>query len=228
MHTRLTCMNGKYFALVGDLVGSRKQPSRSNLAVQVEHVLHTVNHHFRPVFLAPLETTRGLDEVSALLHEPDRAFDIVYFVNLLLWPAMFRFGLGNGTIDVWGSSGRASDMDGPAFHYAADALDRGSHEDILFSVNLHLSRTDTEHLIEASGILSQAVMRDWTPKIARAIREYRPLNGASPTQKQVAAQIGQSQQALSQAIRSGHLSELTMARNAIQHALSSCAHTYSG
>lgn len=216
-------MNGSYFALVGDLVKSRERPNRSALAEQIEDVIREVNRLFAHDFVAPIETTRGLDEVSALLHAPDNAFDIVYSVNLLLWPAMFRFGLGSGGIDVWGQSGRASDMDGPAFHHAADALARGRHNGIPLSVNIHLLQTATERLIEASGILSQAVMREWTPKTARAIRTYRPISGASPTQRQVAAQLGQTQQALSEAIRSGHLRELTVARTAIQSALSSHA-----
>lgn len=219
----LTHMDGNYFALVGDLIKSRKQPNRLALAKQIEDVLQKINRLFAKDLVAPLETTRGLDELSALLRTPDHAFDIVYSMNVLLWPSMFRFGLGSGGIDVWGDDGRASDMDGPAFHLAADALARGRHGDTPFAVNIHALSDTTQNLIEASGQLSQAVMRDWTPKTARAIRTYRPISGASPTQKQAAAQLGHSQQALSEAIRSGHLHELTVTRTAIQSALSSNA-----
>lgn len=214
-------MTTKYFALVGDLTKSRKQTGRRLLAEQIEDVILLVNEHFAQDLLAPLETTRGLDEVSSLLREPTHAFDIVRSVNLMLWPATFRFGLGEGTIDVWGHSGRASDMDGTAFHRAADALERGRKSDTLFSVNIHSLPHETEGLIEAAGRLYQAVMRDWTASSARAIRAYRPVARQTETltQGQVAARLGQSQQAVSDAVRRGHLEELTSAEGAIRQAL---------
>jgi hypothetical protein len=214
-------MMAKYFALVGDLAKSRKQTERPVLAEQIEEVIRLVNDRFAQDFLAPLETTRGLDEVSSLLKEPIHAFDIVRSVNVLLWPATFRFGLGEGTVDVWGNNRRASDMDGPAFHRAADALERGRKSDTIFSVDMYDLPHVTTSLIEASGRLYQAVMRDWTASSARAIRIYRPVDrqAGTLTQERVAAHLGQSQQAVSDAIRRGHLEELTSAEDAIRLAL---------
>ena len=214
-------MTTKYFALVGDLIKSRMQSNRSALAEQIEDVIWQINEHFAPDIVAPLETTRGLDEVSSLLQEPTHAFDIAFALNLSLWPAMFRFGLGDGDIDVWGKSGRASDMDGSAFHHAAEALALGRDRDISFTTNIQGLPHATQSLIEAAGVLHQAVMRDWTPKSAEVIRIYRPLSGENPTQEQVAAQLDQSQQAISDAIRRGHLSDLTLAQDAIRLVLGS-------
>lgn len=221
IRSKLGLMTTRYFALVGDLTKSRKQSNRSALAEQIEDVIRQINERFASNFVASLETTRGLDEVSSLLQEPTHAFDIAFAINLSLWPAMFRFGLGDGDIDVWGKSGRASDMDGSAFHHAAEALARGRSRDIPFSINIQGLPNAAGSLIEAAGVLHQAVMRDWTSKSADVIRIYRPLSGENPTQEQLAARLGQSQQAISEAIRRGHLSELTLAQDTIRVVLGS-------
>ncbi len=195
---------------------SRRQLNRLTLANTIEDNIWLINKRFAPNFVAPLETTRGLDEVSSVLQEPTHAFDIAFAMNLSLWPAMFRFALGEGDIDVWGKSGRASDMDGSTFHHAAEALARGRSRDIPFAVNIQGLPHAAGSLIEATGVLHQAVMRGWTSKSAEVIQIYRPLSGENPTQEQVATQLGQSQQAISEAIRRGHLSELALAQDTIR------------
>lgn len=213
----------RYFALIGDLTRSRRKAERALLAEHIEAMKRQVNDRFAHAFVAPLETTRGLDEVSSLLQRPAHAFDIVSSVNLLLWPATFRFALGEGTVDVWGHSGRASDMDGPAFHHAADALTRGRNKNLLFSVKVQDLSPGLGDLLEAAASLHHAVTHDWTANIARTIQLYRPGTGETPTQEQVATQLGQTQQAVSDAVRRGHLTELTSIEYAVRQVLSSYA-----
>jgi len=112
------------YALIGDLVQSRREHQRAALAQQIEHALRTANEQFITDWIAPLETTRGLDEVSSLLRTPRHAFDAAMTVNLHVWPARFRFALAHGSVDVGDPGDPASDFDGPAFHRAADSLDR--------------------------------------------------------------------------------------------------------
>ena len=56
-----------HYALVGDLIESRKAPARRELAANVEAALAGLRERFAGAWVAPMVTTRGLDEVSSVL-----------------------------------------------------------------------------------------------------------------------------------------------------------------
>lgn len=218
-------------ALVADMKASRRQADRVGLAERVEGVLGEVNRRFRPFLQAPLETTRGLDEVSAIIHGTcgggggrgggeSIAWAVAVLVNVGLWPVVMRFGVGRGVLDVGKQSTRAGEADGPAFHRAADALARCQEEDGTFRLN-HGAFTEMPGpgvaLIEAAADAHAALMAGWSPGVARVQQEAqlhllkhvlwdrvwpegdRPM----PTQAEVAASLGVTQQAVSAAYRRG-------------------------
>src|SRR5437899_7796707 len=110
------------FVLVGDMIRSRAVRERRKMAQRVEAQIRLVNRRWRDAWVAPLTTTRGIDEFSGVLREARPAFDIFVFLNAALHPARFRAALASGTVDVAAQSRDAASMDGPAFHRAADAL----------------------------------------------------------------------------------------------------------
>ncbi len=114
-----------WFVLVGDMIHSRAIRERHKMAQRVEAQIRLVNRRWRGAWIAPLTTTRGMDEISGVLREARPAFDIVVFLNSALHPARFRSALASGAVDVAPESGDAAAMDGPAFHRAAAGASQG-------------------------------------------------------------------------------------------------------
>lgn len=187
------------FAIVGDLVKSRSAGERSSLARQIRSVLRKVQSDLADEFLAPPVLTKGIDELSAVMKRPDRIFDLMVTINLQLWPHRFRFGVGEGTIDVGARSGDAAQMDGTAFHRAADAL-RGADADKRALV-LAVDADEIEiSLIESLASGHRAIASDWSPSMAKVAITFRQLQ----SQIKTARKLKVSQQFVSKELQRGH------------------------
>src|ERR1700728_45321 len=86
------------YALVGDMVGSRRVGEHRALHRQLEKTLAGLNRRFASVLWAPLGLTKGVDELSGALLTPADAFDLLCQLNLRLYPVRFRFALGWGEV----------------------------------------------------------------------------------------------------------------------------------
>lgn len=204
----------RYYVLIADLVKSRQVQERKALGQRIEAALSKLTKMNKdgPVWLAPPVTTRGIDEISGVLHSPEHAFDIVVRLNLAIWPQRFRFALGAGEIDVGVKSNNASDMDGSAFHLASDALARGRKNDLGFMVSIPDQPTENCQLLEAAAHLHETFMRAWTPREMQAVAAYRRHGH----QADAARQLGVSQQAISDALRRAGMKEMSNAEDAIR------------
>jgi hypothetical protein len=163
------------FALIADLIASRKAPARSSLSKRIERALKRVSDAFSDEWFAKPMTTRGLDEVSGVLRLATHAFDIAVQINLAIWPQRFRFGLASGSIDVGERSRRASDMDGSAFHNAAKALHRAATQDLPFATELNVDDAAGVGLIEQIAALHASIIKRWPRGAAAVVVAYREL-----------------------------------------------------
>lgn len=205
------------YALVGDVVASRKEPDRAELGRRIEAALARVNARHARAWIAPLETTRGLDEVSSLLRHPGAAFEVVAAVNVMLWPARFRFALAGGSIDVGDVGDHAADLDGPAFHRAADALARAREERRPLAVSLDALSPEVSRLLEETAHLHHAHLRAATARGIEIMRHARGLltDGPPPTGREIAEVLDVSPSAVSQALTRSHHGEMVAAEEAI-------------
>lgn len=202
--------SGNRYVLIADLVASRRAPGRRSLGKRLEEVLAACAREF--AWQAPLMSTRGLDELSGVLAAPRSAFDVCARLNEALWPQRFRFALARGAIDVAPDSAVAADMDGPAFHSAADALARARTADLPLALALPGSDPAVCALVEALGLLHGALAAQWTPGSARAMLALRQAS----TQRVAAQALGITQQAISRALRRARQRELDEARTAVR------------
>lgn len=198
--------------LVADLVSSRTATGRKALAAAVERELARAARERSEAWYAPPVTTKGLDEVSGVLRRAGPAFDIATGINLALWPHRFRFAIAVGEVDVAARSRDAAAMDGPAFHAAADALERGRANDLPFALALPGVPDETRDVFEQLARLHGTLVAGWTGNTARIVAAYR----REGTQARVAEELGISQQAVSKALRSGHWRELDAAEEALR------------
>ena len=109
------------YAVIGDLVGSREQPSRARAQEQLVTALSEVNERLPAV--QPLEPTIG-DELQGVYSDLRDALYATVLVRLALPDGMdCRFGVGAGELEIVGSSHYGLTQDGPAWWSAREAID---------------------------------------------------------------------------------------------------------
>jgi hypothetical protein len=200
------------YALIADLVGSRTIKNRKGLSRTIGLALSDAASAHAAEWHAPLAIARGLDELSALMTRPDRAFDVAVALNLAIWPHRFRFSLASGTVDVGLETARAPAMDGSAFHRASDGLRRAKQFDLPFAVVAPELPAEVSRLVEELARLHGILMADWTRSRARTVAAFRGLG----SQKRVAGELGVTQQSVSEALRRARNGEMLAAEEAIR------------
>lgn len=107
-------------AVIGDLVGSRQQASRSQAQTALLDALAVANEWVTA--LQPLESTIG-DEFQGVYDCVESAATAVLLVRLALPEEMdCRAGIGRGPIEIVGTSRYGLTQDGPAWWSARDAI----------------------------------------------------------------------------------------------------------
>jgi hypothetical protein len=109
------------YAVIGDLVGSRGQPSRAAAQEQLVSALTVVNALVPAV--QALEPTIG-DELQGVYDELSDALRATVLVRLALPEGMdCRFGIGVGEVEIVGRSNYGLTQDGQAWWSAREAID---------------------------------------------------------------------------------------------------------
>jgi len=109
------------YAVIGDLVGSREQPSRAKAQEMLLAALSVVNE-LLPASQS-LEPTIG-DELQGVYEGLHDALYATVLVRLALPESMdCRFGIGVGELEIVGTSNYGLTQDGQAWWLARDAID---------------------------------------------------------------------------------------------------------
>ena len=106
-----------YFAIIGDIVESKKLIDRDGVQKRLNIILKDINIKFDNDIAAKFVITLG-DEFQGLLSNPSNLFDIIDTIKFEMYPVRIRFGIGIGSIDTEVNSEMALGADGPAYHYA--------------------------------------------------------------------------------------------------------------
>jgi SatD family protein len=199
------------YALIADLEDSRLVEDRRGLADRLQAALAKLADLYADDWLAPIASSKGIDELSSALTRPDRAFEIAVAMNERVWPERFRWALGAGTIDIGLETGDATALDGTAFHAAADALRRAKDSRLLFTVSLDGVAAGSLGLIEAAAQAHAEFMADWSPRQHEFVRAAR----AEPVQLGISQAFGVTPQTVSQSLKRARFD--TMVR--IEHAI---------
>ena len=189
------------YAVIGDLVGSRDQPSRADAQRSLQGALDTVNREVASA-LQPLEPTIG-DELQGVYEDLHDALLATVLVRLALPDTMdCRFGIGVGTLEIVGASNYGLTQDGPAWWSARTAIDAAKDKSRhLPGLRTWIVRDGTEEPDMANAYL---LMRDELVSGFDA-RQRRIALGVvqGRTRTQLAEQEGISVSAVSQRHRAG-------------------------
>jgi hypothetical protein len=116
-----------YFALIGDIVGSRKMRDRDEVQRQIQEELGQLNKRLIDRGLVVrLKLTAG-DEIQGLFSTPEAVVDVLVCLADRIHPEEVAWGLGYGQLTTDIGSDVAM-LDGPCFHHARTAVVEASKE----------------------------------------------------------------------------------------------------
>lgn len=203
-----------FFAVIGDIVGSRDLEDRGAVQRRLQASLARSNERWREVIAADLKLTAG-DEVQGLLRGPSVVVDIMTETADAIHPARMVWGLGRGPL----STELAADvavLDGPCLHNAREALRAASQRGRWLDVR----GVGAPHGEAVAALMSLigAIRSDWTETRLAYIREAR----VKP-QKDVAAQFGVNESTVSRALARARFRPVLEAEAATRSLLESAA-----
>lgn len=198
----------RYAALIGDIVASRSVPDRAALQERLHGALESLNRDTPGEHLAaPIAFTAG-DEFQALLHQPQAAVEIIRRLADDLYPVRFHFGLGFGALTTKLRQ-EVGTLDGPCFHAARAAIERGGPQDRWVSVEGFGDAPS--RAAEAIFRLIDAIRSGWTEKQTRHARHAREL-----PQKEIAALLDVSPSVVSESLKAARFEAVREGEEAVR------------
>jgi hypothetical protein len=203
--------------IVGDLVSSRKIEDRRRASKTIRSAMARLNKKHAAEIYAPLTLTRGIDELSGVLRRTDATYRICRELNEAVAPQSFRFAIVRNDLDVAVNSKDAAQMDGRAFHKAADMIQLAKRQGQHFRFDLGLKHQDLNLWINELANLAHILRSSWTGHQRKLVELYAKLGN----QEAVAKRLGITQQAVSVAMRQAHWREVERAERLVDQALAS-------
>lgn len=189
----MTTVRGKmaYVAVIGDMVQSRLLTGSARAAAQVRFtaLVAALNRKFRNDIASKFVITIG-DEFQGLLCETHTIPELVWAVEDYK-PRNIRLGIGLGVLHTR-LRPQALNIDGPALHWAREAITRARRERMLGGVFAGFGEHD-EVLLGFAQVLRH-LRANWTDRQ----REVVTLLRQGHNQTEAAVRLGISRQAVSE------------------------------
>ena len=206
-----------YLAIIGDIVDSKKITGEQRKQVQyrLETTLDSVNQLYRDYIVSDFLITLG-DEFQGLLRPNAPLYEIISRVvegiNAERYKEKFvevRFGIGLGRI-LTDIKRVALGMDGPAFHYARNALDishdRKGHAIVFRAEPSTIIEQDETTINALLGLL--AVSRKFWIHKASKFNEILPYLRENKNQRDIASLLDCTQPLVSKQVASAYWNEI--------------------
>ena len=203
-------MTEVYFAVIGDLVGSRTiDPAvRANVQKALKDVLGDLSRQM-PAVAVPMRLTAG-DEFEGLVRSAPELFPIVRRVSDAIYPVQMAFGVGVGPITTgdFEPDADVAAIDGPCFHNARAALQRAQRRGVWVTVAGFGAVGDGALgvVFDLLGLLRSG----WTEKQAAYVAAAR-----EQLQKDVARKFGVSPSVVSESLKSAHFDHVRRAEDTL-------------
>jgi len=214
-----------YTIILGDLIGSRKVSDRRVAAKRIRDSLARVSMTWKSGLIAPVVLEKGIDEIAGVLGPPRSSYGISRQINEAIYPLKFRFTIAVGEIDIGIGTRDVAKMDGPAFHTAAKLMEAAKRNGSTYSFQLDRGGPTLrdEWLSTTANLIDLLLAR----RSARQ-REIALLYSELRNQAEVAARLGITQQAVSNAVHLSRWSEVEHAEGIITRILANAGKASEG
>ena len=210
-----------YFAIIGDIVGSKKLQDRKKIQEDLSKVLHDINTTYENVLSSKLMITLG-DEFQGLLQNGTFVTEIVERIEREMYPIKIRFGIGVGKITTNIDLNSPFGIDGPAYYNARemiDSLKKNEKKRMDPKSNIKIKIEDNEcitELINSIFLLNAIIKSRWTKRQREIVSSYIEYK---ETQSSVAEKLGINQSNVQKALRSTGYYSYNQALHSIEKAL---------
>ena len=166
-----------YFAIIGDIKGSKTIERRKEVQENLAVVLNEMNEQYSEDIASRFMITLG-DEFQGLLSNGIRVMQIISKIEGRMYPVKIRFGIGVGEITTEINPHMAIGADGPGYYRARAAIvylkenekkKQTSASDIRLEVEDH--NQESQALINAIFGLMTAIKSTWTIRQREIIQD---------------------------------------------------------
>jgi len=125
----------RYTALIFDVIESRKFKDRFVIQGFLKNAVEICNGLFQELLCKPVMFSAG-DEMQGLFYSAQDAYRYFSFFSRLAYPVQLRCGIGFGELDVFSADWMTTELDGPAYHRAREAIalcHEGQEQPVIFN-----------------------------------------------------------------------------------------------
>ena len=170
-------MARSYIAIIGDAVASRRLApvQRRRLQQELTAVLGAANRRWRGALAARFAVTLG-DQFEGLLEGPERLWEVLHWLRAELRGVEWVLACGRGRIHT-PLAATAAEMDGPCFHLAREALEKGKRR------RLVLAFAGFDAQVAAMAHYYSALYWSWTARQREVATQLRVMDRSRLTGK---------------------------------------------
>lgn len=210
-----------YIAIIADIIGSRQISDRNRVQKHLKKVLEGINTSYMHAIASQFIITLG-DEFQGVLSDGSVTMAIINRIQREMFPTLFRFGVGVGTISIALQADTSLGSDGTAFHLArqtiedVQALENKKAEaktNILINIE---DREATSSLLNTILKLTWSLQASWT---ARQREIITTLQHYTETQTETANRLGIVQSSVQKSLASSQFYTYKEATESIDTAL---------
>lgn len=194
-----------YSVIIGDIIDSKKITDRQKVQTKFKDVLHEINKKYTDDIASQFAITLG-DEFQGLLKNRENIINIIFEIEMAMFPIEMRFGVGIGEVTTAINFESSSEIDGPAYHRAramVKELESSEGQHLRRAGNILIASQEKNARIDQllNSILSvcTALKSKWTVKQREIIQSYL-LNDEN--QSKTAVKLGIAQSSVSRALNS--------------------------
>ncbi len=209
----------QYYAIIADLIGSKKIENRHAAQEQIKEALDYINQKYKKQIASKFSLTLG-DEFQGLLTTGENIFQIIDEIDIKIPAYPCRFGIGLGTMATAINPEQSLGADGEAYWKAREAIEYVHNNDDYEMTRTHFcGLTDSEDLLVNDSLaLSDGLKARWTEvqwgTFAKLIEEN--IYGSNFDQKRLAKKLSITEQALYRRLKLSQMKVYLRSRSNLQ------------
>lgn len=195
-------MKQRLCVILGDIVGSRQLKDKENFRGILESACAQVNSKFENEIFTAFKILKGVDEIGGVLRSIQWSYEVIAQLSERIHPQTMRFVTVYDYVDSGLETNDVAKMSGDAFHRAAQMIEQLKHSKMPFLIFAGDRLVDV--LLSGQVSLLLLMKFDWSDRLRAVVNQYEKLGD----QQEAAAQLGITQQAVSDALRRARWREI--------------------
>ena len=210
-----------YFAIIGDIIDSKKILDRLLVQQNLSVVLNKINEAYTQSISSKFMITLG-DEFQGLLNSGRDIIEIINAIEDSMNPIELRFGIGIGSITTQINHDFPIGADGPAYYNARKMIEtqktnKKKKMEIRTNISLKIENDFIlSDLINSIFSLTTLIKASWTSRQREIIEAYTRCEG---NQKHAALMLGVNQSTIRKVLNASCFYEYRQSNQMITNAL---------